>query len=155
MYHTCARERSYRLRGRQTAYNAALIDKWRPQPWVRTTLSFTDAQTLSGPIALQTDVCVVGAGAAGITLALALARESRDVLLIESGGFAPDPATQALYDLQCVGYPVRENYMSRARYFRDIWFLRRIGDRRPPSRQKCHQHDHRRSRRHSPLRLRD
>ena len=37
--------------------------------------------------------------------------------LIESGALAADQATQALYDLQSIGYPVRENFMSRARYF--------------------------------------
>ena len=40
-----------------------------------------------------------------------------DVCLVESGGFTPDEDTQSLYDLQSTGYPVRENFMSRARYF--------------------------------------
>jgi choline dehydrogenase-like flavoprotein len=73
-----------------------------------------DAQALTD---FQTDTCIVGAGAAGITLAAELARGSQEVCLIESGGLAPDPDTQALYDLESVGYPLRANYMSRARYF--------------------------------------
>lgn len=36
---------------------------------------------------LTTDICVVGAGAAGITLAHELNRSGRDVLLLETGGF--------------------------------------------------------------------
>ena len=42
---------------------------------------------------------------------------SHDVCLIESGALAVDEATQSLYDLQSVGYPVRDNFMARARYF--------------------------------------
>lgn len=44
------------------------------------------------------DVCVVGAGAAGITLALDLIDSGLEVLLLESGDFTPDPQTQALYE---------------------------------------------------------
>jgi choline dehydrogenase-like flavoprotein len=69
----------------------------------------------AGP--LETDVCVVGAGAAGLTVASELGRAGRDVVLLESGGFAPEEETQALNDLAVTGYPVRENFMSRARYY--------------------------------------
>ncbi len=79
-------------------------------------MSIIDARTLEDRC-LQTDVCIVGAGAAGITLALELAGSGRDICLIEGGDLAPDEATQSLYDLESVGYPPRENYMSRARYF--------------------------------------
>lgn len=80
-------------------------------------MSLIDARAEGLPATLETDVCIVGAGAAGITVAVTLLRSGRDVCLIESGGFAPDPETQALYDLQSVGYPQRPDYMSRARYF--------------------------------------
>jgi choline dehydrogenase-like flavoprotein len=66
---------------------------------------------------LETDVCVVGAGAAGITLAMELANSALDVCLIEGGGFAADAQQQALYNLESSGYPLREDYMSRARQF--------------------------------------
>src|SRR6185437_16163317 len=42
------------------------------------------------------DLCVVGAGAAGISLCLQLANTSLSIALIESGGQEPDPATQQL-----------------------------------------------------------
>jgi choline dehydrogenase-like flavoprotein len=42
------------------------------------------------------DHCVVGAGPVGLTLALELARRGRRVLVLESGGTASDPRTQAL-----------------------------------------------------------
>lgn len=47
---------------------------------------------------LRADVAIVGAGPAGIVLALELARAGREVLLIESGEHGPDPATQRLGD---------------------------------------------------------
>ncbi|HVY23080.1 MAG TPA: GMC family oxidoreductase [Steroidobacteraceae bacterium] len=45
----------------------------------------------------KTDVCIIGAGAAGITLALELMDSGLDVLVLESGGMKAEPATQALY----------------------------------------------------------
>jgi len=80
-------------------------------------LTIVDARTLEDGTRLEAEVCIVGAGAAGITLALELEAAGRFVLLVESGGFEPDQAVQSLYDLQSVGYPPRENYMARARYF--------------------------------------
>ncbi len=46
---------------------------------------------------LQTDLCIVGAGAAGITLALDLVDSGLNVLLLESGGMEEDLRTQNLY----------------------------------------------------------
>jgi choline dehydrogenase-like flavoprotein len=43
------------------------------------------------------DVCIVGAGAAGIALAVELRRRGRRVLLLESGGLGYESRTQALY----------------------------------------------------------
>lgn len=43
------------------------------------------------------DICIVGAGAAGITLALELIDSGMDVLLLESGGMKNESATQTLY----------------------------------------------------------
>lgn len=44
------------------------------------------------------DICIVGAGAAGITLALALIGSGLDVLLLESGGRKAERRTQQLYE---------------------------------------------------------
>ncbi len=46
---------------------------------------------------LSADVCIVGAGAAGISMALALADSGLEVLLLESGGLDTEADTQALY----------------------------------------------------------
>jgi choline dehydrogenase-like flavoprotein len=47
--------------------------------------------------ALQADICIVGAGAAGISLALQYVGSNVSVLLLESGGFAEELPTQSLY----------------------------------------------------------
>ncbi|MGO3742272.1 FAD-dependent oxidoreductase [Kerstersia sp.] len=56
-----------------------------------------DANTVGHGSSLQADLCIIGAGAAGITLALSLARSGLDIILLESGNETSDPATQALY----------------------------------------------------------
>ena len=46
---------------------------------------------------IDTDICIVGGGAAGITLALQLIGRGIDVLVLESGGYKPDERIQDLY----------------------------------------------------------
>src|SRR5688572_6250875 len=79
-------------------------------------MRFVDANDPS-PSSIDVDICIVGAGVAGLTVATELDATRHSVCVLESGSFGPDEATQALYDLEVAGYPVRENFMSRARYF--------------------------------------
>lgn len=46
---------------------------------------------------IQTDVCIIGAGAAGIAIALSLAGRNLNITLLESGSDKLDKNTQALY----------------------------------------------------------
>ncbi len=55
-----------------------------------------DARQIDQNANIPADVCIVGAGAAGITLALELAG-TLDVVLLEGGGLQSDPLTQQLY----------------------------------------------------------
>jgi choline dehydrogenase-like flavoprotein len=80
-------------------------------------VSIIDANRLPPSSILNVDLCIVGAGAAGITLASELNGSGQSVCLVESGSYDPDEDTQSLYDLEIAGYPVRQNFMSRARYF--------------------------------------
>jgi choline dehydrogenase-like flavoprotein len=80
-------------------------------------VSILDLRASPPKESIDTDVCVIGAGAAGLTVASELGRAGQDVVLLESGGFAPEEDTQALNDLEVTGYPVRENFISRARYY--------------------------------------
>ena len=61
------------------------------------------------------DVCVVGAGAAGIVLAAELLRQGRRVLLLESGGSAIKPAAQELNELAYSGQPHQAANIGRFR----------------------------------------
>lgn len=56
-----------------------------------------DANTIESGSRLAADVCIVGGGAAGISLALSLSGQGLTVLLLESGQAAPHAPTQALY----------------------------------------------------------
>ncbi len=58
-----------------------------------------DSASLSDSEQLEAEVAVVGAGPAGIVVALELADAGHRVLLLESGGGAPDEQTQRLGDL--------------------------------------------------------
>lgn len=66
---------------------------------------------------LDADVCIVGAGAAGITIARELAGSEIRVLVLESGGLAYDRATQELArgEVAAHAYPPLES--SRLRIF--------------------------------------
>ena len=56
-----------------------------------------DARSISAGEVLGADVCIVGAGAAGITLALELARASVSVVLVEAGGAKSSGKSRKLY----------------------------------------------------------
>lgn len=56
-----------------------------------------DAALASGGETLTTQLCIVGAGAAGISLALQFIDTNIDVLLLESGGMREEAESQALY----------------------------------------------------------
>lgn len=79
----------------------------------------TDTRTLPQGIQLTFDVCIIGAGAAGITLARALKPRGFTVGLLESGGFDADQRTQDLYRGTTVSASLPRRYLStsRLRYF--------------------------------------
>jgi choline dehydrogenase-like flavoprotein len=79
---------------------------------------FIDFREVASGTEITADVCIIGAGAAGITIARALGGEGRDIVLIESGGLDFDTPTQQLYAGDSVGryYAVPETFC-RMRYF--------------------------------------
>ncbi len=66
---------------------------------------------------LDADLCIVGGGAAGITLARRLASPTRRVLLLEAGGRDYEPAIAALGAGENVGFPYYDLEDSRLRFF--------------------------------------
>ncbi len=77
-----------------------------------------DARQLQDDHVFESDICIVGGGAAGISMALALAGTPWSVTLLESGGFEYDDEVQALYDGQSDGVLLQpgERYISRSRW---------------------------------------
>jgi choline dehydrogenase-like flavoprotein len=76
-----------------------------------------DARTVPSGRTIETEVCIVGAGAAGITLAREFIDRPFRVCLLESGGLEFDEATQSLYDGEIAGLPYTPLKAARARYF--------------------------------------
>jgi choline dehydrogenase-like flavoprotein len=76
-----------------------------------------DARQLSGTPTLSADVCIIGAGPAGISLAQELAGSNLRVLLLESGGYEYDQATQDLCRGELAGDRKVDPYVVRARQF--------------------------------------
>jgi glycine/D-amino acid oxidase-like deaminating enzyme len=66
---------------------------------------------------LEADVCVVGAGAAGISIAREFIGSRYSVVLLESGGTEAEAETQHLYDSDIVGLPHASIEQGRARIF--------------------------------------
>ena len=61
------------------------------------------------------DVCIVGAGAAGIVLATELVQQGKRVLLLESGGAAIESAAQQLNECSYAGQPHQAATIGRFR----------------------------------------
>ena len=61
------------------------------------------------------DFCVVGAGAAGIVVALELARRGKSVLLLEGGGAEIEEPSQETYASELTGLPHRGIHTGRFR----------------------------------------
>jgi len=76
-----------------------------------------DARDLPDGEHLAADLCIIGAGAAGITIARELAESEVSVLVLESGGLDYDERTQALYQGENVGLPYDDLDVPRLRYF--------------------------------------
>ncbi len=69
------------------------------------------------PDSLRCDVCVIGTGPAGTTLALELKDSGLDVVVLEAGGRQPDCGTTSLYNTEVVGLPHDGVHDGRARVF--------------------------------------
>ncbi|MPZ46682.1 MAG: FAD-dependent oxidoreductase [Betaproteobacteria bacterium] len=78
---------------------------------------FVDALSTEFDSAPTVDVCVIGAGAAGITLCTNLADSKLRVVLLESGGRDIDGATQNLYQATQTGIPYYDMTSCRLRFF--------------------------------------
>jgi aryl-alcohol dehydrogenase-like predicted oxidoreductase/choline dehydrogenase-like flavoprotein len=65
-------------------------------------LDFDQAET---PLPARADVCILGAGAAGILLATELAAAGRSIVVLEGGGLEHEGRSQAIYKSELAGLP--------------------------------------------------
>jgi 2-polyprenyl-6-methoxyphenol hydroxylase-like FAD-dependent oxidoreductase len=66
---------------------------------------FIDSRSVEQRSVVETTVCIIGAGVAGITLALEMDKQGISTVLLESGGYRPDDGTRDLYRGENVGIP--------------------------------------------------
>lgn len=64
-------------------------------------------QVAGGRLRVKTAVCIVGGGAAGVTIAKTLVDRGIDVCLLEAGGRKTEQMQQALLDGESIGAPIR------------------------------------------------
>ena len=76
-----------------------------------------DARKLDDGHIVEADICIVGAGAVGISMALEFIGTNKKVVVLESGGMEYDDRTQSLYSGSHVGRPTYRLERNRLRYF--------------------------------------
>ena len=77
-----------------------------------------DADHLESGQVIDADVCIIGAGAAGITIAREFAKTRTGVCLLEGGSLEGDAASQSLYEtIRNVGRDYPSLHGSRTRFF--------------------------------------
>jgi choline dehydrogenase-like flavoprotein len=77
----------------------------------------TDARTLPNGTLLEGDLCIVGAGAAGLSIALEWIDAGKKVILLEGGGLEYEARTQDLYRGEIVGLPYYPLQAARRHHF--------------------------------------
>jgi len=78
---------------------------------------FVDARDIDGRITIDADICIIGAGAAGLTIACQFAHSETRACLLESGDLDFNWRTQALYEGRNVGLKYFGLDMCQIRYF--------------------------------------
>jgi choline dehydrogenase-like flavoprotein len=77
---------------------------------------FIDTRGVEQGSIVETTVCIIGGGVAGITLAMEMDKMGIDTCLLESGGYDPDDATRDLYRGEHVGMPYQFSDGCRSRF---------------------------------------
>ena len=76
-----------------------------------------DFNDLPDKTALRADLCIIGAGAAGLLIARSFAASGRHVVLLECGGWSAEPETDGLLDGHSAPGPFRGLRAGRSRVF--------------------------------------
>lgn len=86
-----------------------------------------NTQALPADSTLETQVCIIGAGPAGIALAREWLGSNTQICLLESGGIEPDPQVQALSMAKTSGDPFLSPQATRNRQFggnSNLWSIK-------------------------------
>jgi hypothetical protein len=78
---------------------------------------FIDGRTVRETERIECEICIIGSGAAGLSIAAQFIGTGRRLCILESGGFELDPEIQALYEGQMAGLPYFPLDVCRLRYF--------------------------------------
>ena len=78
---------------------------------------FISTENLESAFALECDLCIIGAGAAGITVANELVGSGINVVLIEGGGRNFSEQSQSIYQGTTTGHSYEDLEVSRLRFF--------------------------------------
>ena len=68
-------------------------------------MNIIDFREFDGGAIIEADLCIVGSGPCGMSLARELANQPIRVLVLESGGRTEEPESQGLYAIESTGYP--------------------------------------------------
>jgi choline dehydrogenase-like flavoprotein len=68
-------------------------------------LKFSDFRETTANSLIETDLCIIGSGPAGLSIAKEFIGTNIQVLIVESGGLEEEPETQALYEIENIGAP--------------------------------------------------
>ena len=77
----------------------------------------TDARSLDDHSTIEGDICIIGAGAAGISVALEWILSPYRIILLEGGGFEYEARMQELYRGKTTGQPYYPLQSARLHYF--------------------------------------
>ena len=77
----------------------------------------TDIRTLEDGSVIEGDLCIIGAGAAGISMAMEWIGRQEKVILLEGGGFEIEADVQALYQADIIGEDYFPIEAARLHYF--------------------------------------
>ena len=68
-------------------------------------MNFFDLEYFEDESSIETNICIIGSGPAGLSIAKEFSGTSVDILVVESGGFEDESTTQALYNIESIGDP--------------------------------------------------
>ena len=91
-------------------------------------MTIASSRNVSAVEPLRTDVCIIGSGAAGLTIARQLDGGRLDALVLEAGGLIRDPASeQDVFHIEQLGHPALNPNPPAGRAFggsTSLWFGR-------------------------------